>query len=362
LAQRIASDTGIDLRQVSGTGPAGRILKSDVELAALSATLSKAALSAQSSPQNSSHSRTGKVRATPAARRLARDDQVDLGRIEGSGPKARIQASDIAAFLNAPTQSEQPQSEAAQQSSSPTLSSTVSFAALPAASAVLRGRRKTIAKRLSQSWQQAPHVTFTMSIDMSQAEALRRQLADDVEQTGGKLTPTVVIAKAVAAALQRHPHLNAWLSQEGQELVLSEQPAVNLGIAVALADGLIVPVVRNAETLGLAALARRIVELAQRARSEQLTPEQVQGATFTLSNLGMYPLDHFTAIINPPQVAILSVARIQLQPVWDGSAFQAKPILQVTLSADHRALDGASAAAFLSEVKRLLEQPARLLL
>ena len=142
---------------------------------------------------------------------------------------------------------------------------------------------------------------------------------------------------------------------------MTEHGHVNLGMAVALEDGLIVPVVKDAQTLGLAGLAQAVAALSQRARAGELAPADVMDGTFTISNLGMYPIDHFTAIINPPQVAILAVGRTQVQPVWDGAAFQPTPVMQVTLAADHRAVDGAVAAAFLAELKRLLEEPARML-
>ncbi|MBK8046241.1 MAG: 2-oxo acid dehydrogenase subunit E2 [Anaerolineales bacterium] len=183
-----------------------------------------------------------------------------------------------------------------------------------------------------------------------------------MEAQGVRLTPTVFIAKAVGSALRRHPRLNAWLRQEGNQFWLVEQAQIDLGIAVALADGLIVPVVRGADQLGLAALAGRIGELAGRARQGKLNPDDVAAGTFTISNLGAQPIDHFTAIINAPQVGILAVGRAQIQPVWDGGQFAPRPILQVTLSADHRAVDGAVGAAFLAELKRLLEEPARMLL
>ncbi|MCB9158934.1 MAG: 2-oxo acid dehydrogenase subunit E2 [Caldilineaceae bacterium] len=214
---------------------------------------------------------------------------------------------------------------------------------------------------MTQSWQSAPHVTFTSSIDMTQAEALRARLRDEVEASGARFTPTILIAKAVTVALTRHPRLNAWLHEDGRDLVLTEHGHVNLGMAVALEDGLIVPVVKDAQTLGLAGLAQAVAALSQRARAGELAPADVMDGTFTISNLGMYPIDHFTAIINPPQVAILAVGRTQVQPVWDGAAFQPTPVMQVTLAADHRAVDGAVAAAFLGEIKRLLEEPARML-
>ena len=222
--------------------------------------------------------------------------------------------------------------------------------------------RRTIAARLAQAWQAIPHIFLSTTIDMTEAEALRARLAPDVERTGGKLTPTVLLARVVAAALTRHARLNAWLQGNGGDLTLTEHTTVNLGIAVALEDGLIVPVVPGAERLGLAALAAQVGDLSARARSGQLKPQEVMDGTFTISNLGMYPIEHFTAIINPPQVAILAVGRMQMQPVWTGAGFEPRPAMQVTLSADHRAVDGAVAAAFLADVKTLVEEPGRLLL
>lgn len=333
VAQRMARDAGVDLEGIAGSGPRGRIRKADV-------------VAAQAEPTGA----PGKVRATPAARRLARESGVPLADVAGSGPAGRIQAADVisAARQLPPTQVEVTGEKPAPQGIS---------------GAPLRGMRKVIAARLAQSWQAAPHVTFTASIDMTAVDALRARLAGEIEElSGARFTPTVVIARAVATALLRHRRLNAWLLGEAGEWSLLEHDAVHLGIAVALDDGLIVPVVRNAEGMGLAALARAVGDLAGRARSGKLTPDEVAGGTFTISNLGMYPIDHFTAIINPPQVAILAVGRAQVQPVWDGQAFQPRPLLRVTLSADHRAVDGAAAAAFLGELKRLLEEPVRMLL
>jgi pyruvate dehydrogenase E2 component (dihydrolipoamide acetyltransferase) len=163
-------------------------------------------------------------------------------------------------------------------------------------------------------------------------------------------------------ALLRPPRLHAWLQPDGDDLLLTEHEGVHLGVAVALDDGLIVPVIRDAQTLGLTDLAAAIADLSARARGGDLHPDEVAGGTFTISNLGTYPLDHFTAIIDPPQVAILAVARAQIRPLWDGEQFAPAPIMQVTLSADHRAVDGAVAAAFLAELKGLVEEPARMLL
>jgi pyruvate dehydrogenase E2 component (dihydrolipoamide acetyltransferase) len=199
-------------------------------------------------------------------------------------------------------------------------------------------------------------------IDLTRIDALTAELAAAVEAGGGRLTLTVWIARAVAAALARHPRLNAWLQLDGEEWVYRQHTTVNLGIAVALEDGLLVPVVHDAGRLGLTALAASIADLVRRARSGQITPDAVSGGTFSISNLGMHPVRRFTAIINPPEVAILAVGQAQMQPLWNGAGFEPRRLLEVTLSVDHRVIDGAVAAAFLAELKELLEAPARLLL
>lgn len=346
VAQRMAAATGVDLTQVTGSGPAGRIVKSDVA----SALLSPAQALQAAQPKQEGLQR---VRATPAARRLAREHGLDLAALAGSGPEGRIQAADV-------------EQEAQREKKERGLLAADEGKPLPPGEAPisqpLRGKRRTIATRLSQSWQNAPHIFLTTSIDLTRIDELTMELAGEVEAAGGRLTLTVWIARGVAAALQRHPRLNAWLQPDGDQLVYTQHEGVHLGVAVAVEDGLLVPVVRHAETLGLAALAARISDLSARARSSQLTPNEVSGSTFTLSNLGMYPVEHFTAILNPPEVAILAVGRAQMQPIWNGAAFEPRRMLQVTLSADHRVIDGAAAATFLAELKRLLEEPARLLL
>lgn len=346
VAQRMAAAAGIDLTQVTGSGPAGRIVKSDVAGALVNlAQAPQVAYPKQESSQ--------RMRATPAARRLAREHGLELAALAGSGPEGRIQAADV-------------EQEAQRRKKERALLSADKGQLLPPREAPigqpLRGKRRTIATRLSQSWQNAPHIFLTTTIDLTRIDGLTMELAGEVEAAGGRLTITVWIARGVAAALQRHPHLNAWLQPDGDQLVYTRHEGVHLGVAVAVEDGLLVPVVRHAEMLGLAALAARISDLSARARSGQLTPEEVSGSTFTFSNLGMYPVEQFTAILNPPEVAILAVGQAQMQPVWNGTSFEPRRVMQVTLSADHRVIDGAAAAAFLAELKRLLEEPARLLL
>ncbi|MGL4650965.1 MAG: dihydrolipoamide acetyltransferase family protein, partial [Caldilineaceae bacterium] len=292
------------------------------------------------------------LRATPAARRLAGEAGISLTAVIGSGPSGRVQAADVQAAALEPEKAA-PISPETRPTGGPTPASS---------SAPLRGVRRTIAKRVVQSWTTIPHIYLTSTIDMTRAEALRGLLGPEVEALGEKLTPTVLIARAVAAALGRHPRLNAHLVESGGELHLVEHESVHLGLAVALGEGLVVPVVRDAHTLGLAALAQQAGALVKRARANQLAPTDVEGGTFTVSNLGAFPVDHFTALIFPPQVAILAVGRMRMQPVWDGAAFAPRPTLEATLSADHRAVDGAVAAAFLAELKSLLEAPERMLL
>lgn len=342
VAQRMAAATGVDLTQLAGSGPAGRIVKRDVVAAA--------------TPSAPAAGAASPLRATPAARRLARAHGVDLTQLAGSGPAGRIQALDVVKRVN----SEEGRAILAEPqlpAGGPKVETTES----PVGES-LRGRRRVIATRLSQSWQRAPHIFFTSAIDLTRIDALSAELAAAVEAGGGRLTLTVWIARAVAAALARHPRLNAWLQLHGEEWVYRQHTTVNLGIAVALEDGLLVPVVHDAGRLGLTALAASITDLVTRTRAGQITPDAVSGGTFSISNLGMHPIRRFTAIINPPEVAILAVGQAQIQPVWNGATFEPRRVLEVTLSVDHRVIDGAVAAAFLSELKALLEAPARLLL
>jgi pyruvate dehydrogenase E2 component (dihydrolipoamide acetyltransferase) len=311
LAKRVAAAQNIDLGAVVGTGPDGRILRRDVEI--------------QPTEQ------PGKVRATPAARRLAREQQLDLSLLNGSGPKGRVQAADVFA------QAVQPASGAngAQQ--------------IP-----LAGIRQRIAQRVQQSYQTAPHIFVEMPVDMSQIEAQRQT----IKAEGDALSLTAVLVMACAWALQRHPKLNATLADDTTTL----HRAAHIGIAVALDEGLIVPVLHDAQALSLAAIQSRSSDLITRARAGRLQPAEVAGGTFTISNLGMFGVSRFTAIINPPQVAILAVGRINKQFVPDEHEQPVlRPLMNLVLSVDHRVIDGADAARFLDDLRRVLEQPLRLL-
>jgi len=325
VAQRLAAAHGVDLSTVVGTGPGGRITKADVE----------AALAAPSRP--AVEPPPEKVRATPAARRIARERGVDLSAVTGSGPQGRIQAADVLAFTRAPA-----------------------VAPAPAAEIIpLQGMRRTIAERMTTSYRTTPHITFTVRVDMSRFEEARARLNARAEAAGEvHVSATALIVKAVAWALRQHPWLNSTLHDEEIHLL----PEINVGVAVALEEGLIVPVVHQADRKSVAEIAAEMNDLVTRAREGRLTPADVAGGTFTVSNLGPFGIEQFTAIINPPQAAILAVGATQLEPVVDEEGqVVVRPVMRMTLSADHRVVDGARAARFLTDLREALEAPTLIL-
>ena len=326
VAERMATVEGLDLADVDGSGTDGRILRRDVE--AMLSTPVKGSLS-------------HKVRATPSARRAARERDLDLELIPGSGPRGRIQQPDVLAF-----QPEQIPSRPHGHLAEPVL--------VP-----LEGMRKTIAERMQASAQQAPHITFTLDVEMSRAIAFRNSLNNRLSAGQPKVSMTALLVKLTAWALRKHPFMNAYMQTEGILLL----PDVNIGVAVALESGLIVPVVRYADQKGLFEIASNVVDITQRARQGQLQPDDVVDGSFTISNMGMFDIDSFTAIINPPQTGILAVGRTveRFVPDEDGQP-ELRPILSLTLSADHRAVDGAQAGQFIADLRSAIEEPANTLL
>jgi pyruvate dehydrogenase E2 component (dihydrolipoamide acetyltransferase) len=221
--------------------------------------------------------------------------------------------------------------------------------------------RKTIGTRLQQSYQQVPHITFDADVDVSAAEALRARANAKLKEGQAKISLTAIVAKACAWALQRHPMVNSRLDEAAGHIILSDE--VNIGIAVALdgspTGGLIVPVVRNTQAKGVQQIANEIADLGARAKANKLKQDEISGGTFSISNLGMYSVDRFTAIINPPEAAILAVGRSKMSFVPDENGQPiVKPIMTIRLSADHRVIDGAVAAQFLSDVRAAIEAPA----
>ncbi len=328
LAERLARAHGVDLSAVPGTGPGGRVTKVDVE-AYLARPPGGAA------PE-------GKVKAVPAARRLARERGVNLRTVEGTGPGGRIQSVDVERAAEAMRAAEEAPARWAIRRRVP-----------------LAGMRRAIAERMTRSVREAPQFTVSVDVDMGRALAVVEELSAWAEREEGvRVTLTALLIRACAWALRRHPALNATL--EGEEIL--EWEAVNIGVAVAVPEGLVVPVVHGADRLGLLAIARALEEKAGRAREGRLRPEDLQGGTFTLSNLGMYGVDRFTAILNPPQAAILAVGRVAKRPVvGEGDRVEVRPMAALTLTADHRIVDGAQAARFLDDLRAALERPGILL-
>jgi pyruvate dehydrogenase E2 component (dihydrolipoamide acetyltransferase) len=283
-------------------------------------------------------SKIEKIVATPAARRLARDTDVDLAKIAPTRPSGRIGKADVEAYLAGLEQTPTPPK---------------GVKAIP-----LTGMRKTIAERMQTSAREAPHIVLTVEVDMGEVEQLRQRLGKIIATTDGqRISVTAVLTRVVASALQRHPSLNAKL--EGEEIWLL--PDINLGIAVALEEGLIVPVIHNADQKSLRELSRLLSDLTEKAREGKLIPDDVADGTFTITNLGMYGVDEFEAIINPPQAAILAAGRIVDRAAVVDGEIEIRPTARITLSADHRIVDGAVGANFLREVRQLLENPYLLL-
>jgi pyruvate dehydrogenase E2 component (dihydrolipoamide acetyltransferase) len=292
----------------------------------------------------------GKVRATPVARRLAAQMGINLSLVIGSGPRGRIHKADVLAFAE--------QAPAAAPPAAAAVAAPAIQVPLPSARqkevVSLAGPRRIIAERMAYSAFTAPHITLTLSVDMTEAARLRSRLLDSLQQrTGQRLSYTAILARAVASVLPHHPYLNASLN--GDEIILWDD--VHLGIATSLEDYLIVPVIREAQSKGLEQLVVDMADLLERARAKRLTPSEMAGSTFTISNLGMFGIESFTAIINPPEAAILAVGKIVNTPQEVDGRIELRPVMQMTLSADHRIVDGAAGARFLAALKETLENP-----
>ena len=290
--------------------------------------------------------KTDKVRATPAARRLARLNNVDLYDVKGSGPRNRVQAQDILSYQPAVT------------GSAVTTVADDEFELIP-----WTPMRKIISENMVQSKREVPHVVMTAEVDMTKVVSLRKDLISLVEEeTNERLSYLEIITKATTCVLKKYPIFNSRSSEEG----IYQYKHVNMGIAVALEDGLIVPVVKNADKKGLAELTTDIKELTRKARNSQLSKDEMTGATFTISSLGKSKVKHFTPIINYPEAAILGVGGMyeKQEIITDNGEVKVinKPVVELSLSFDHRVVDGAPASNFLSDLVTILEEPMSLLL
>ena len=323
-ARRVALERGVDLGQVRGTGPRGRILIADVERAAEAAP-PEAPPGIGAPPQQEDQ-----AQVVPAARRLARERGIDLTQVRGTGPGGRILIADVEQAVQAPDQ-------APVQAISKTVPMT--------------GIRRTIATRMLQSQQTMAQVTLTTEANVADAMALRVGVSR--QWTDLSLSPLHLAVKAAARALKDHPRLNAIQGEDEVQLM----DEVNIGVAVSLPEGLITPVIRNADQKTLAQIAGEARDLASKTREGRARPEDVTGGTFTISNLGAYEVDAFTPIINPPQVAILGVGRVVDKPVILQGEIAKGAMMYLSLTFDHRVVDGAPAAEFLQKLKGYLEDP-----
>jgi pyruvate dehydrogenase E2 component (dihydrolipoamide acetyltransferase) len=278
----------------------------------------------------------GRVKASPLARRIARERGIDLSNVAGTGPDGRVVAEDV---------------ERAAATGGPAATA----AAAPIAEDVeveqLSSMRRTIARRLTEAWQ-APVFQLGITVDMDRALEVRKRLVD-LQGDGAKPTVSDLLTKVCAMALMRHRAVNALYTGDAIEL----HPTANVGIAVAIPNGLVVPVIQGCERKTIAEIAAARAELVDRARSGKLQHGDLDGGTFTISNLGMFGIERFIAVLNPPQAAILAVGSTEEKPVVVDGQVVVRPRMELTLTCDHRAIDGATGAQFLGDVKAFLEEP-----
>ena len=351
---------------------AGQAVAGQTAAAAAAAPAPPAAAANGAQPGNAGLSvdADGRIKASPLAKKVAAEKGIDLAQVPGSGDGGRIVKKDVDSYTPGKAATTQPAASTAQPSgAAQPAGATASSAAQPGKAYVptaplgqvsfdevpVSQMRKAIARSLSESLFTAPHFYVTMSIDMDKAVESRAKIN---EIAPVKISFNDLVLKAVSLALKQHPAINSsWL---GDKIRINHH--VNIGVAVAVEDGLLVPVVRFADTKGLAQIAVEVKEFAQRAKNKKLQPADWEGSTFTISNLGMFGVDEFTAIINSPNACILAVSAIQQVPVVKNGAVVPGNVMKVTLSCDHRVVDGATGSAFLQTVKGLLEEPMRMLI
>ena len=348
IARRLARERGIDLALIMGSGPGGRIVEKDV---------------LEYVPSGDGNRSIGWVKASPLARRLARERGIELGQVSGTGPEGRIVEQDILSFAVGVGDVEAPASQVAPAEVAETAPAAVDVpsAEAPATAGAdrveLSRMRQAIARVTVDSKRQAPHFYVTADIDMGKAMELRREV-NDALLPEGRVSVNDLVVRACAIALGRHPKFNAFF----QEDHLQFNNSINIGIAISLESGLIVPGISDCGNKSLAEIAAASKDLIERANSGSLRNEEYSGTTFSISNLGMFDVDSFAAIIFPPHAAVLAVGTVKEQPVVRDGKLEVGQVMKATLSTDHRVADGAEAARFLVEVKGLLEKPISLLI
>jgi pyruvate dehydrogenase E2 component (dihydrolipoamide acetyltransferase) len=326
LARRLANERGVDLSTVNGTGPGGRITEADIpERGGPAAAVN------------------GYVKASPLAKRLARERGIDLATLTGTGPGGRITEVDVP--------------EHAAPTAAPASDGGAAPAALTSESVELSRMRQAIARVTVDSKREAPHFYVAVDIDMTKAMSFRRDLNDELDAEK-RVSVNDFIVKASAIAIGRHPKFNSFFRDDHLQMNAS----INVGIAIALESGLIVPGINGCETKTLVEIAVASRDLVARANSGTLRNDEYSGTTFSVSNLGMFDIESFTAIIFPPHAAVLAVGTVKEQPVVRDGELAVAQIMKTTLSTDHRVADGAEAAQFLVEIKKLLENPMSLVI
>lgn len=293
----------------------------------------------------SAPSATGRIKASPLARRIAKERGVELSAVQGTGPEGRIVAEDVERAAAGEAPAETPTF---------TMPSVAPAAEAPAVRTVeFTSMRKVIARRMSEAWT-APHFQVSLTADVGRMIELRQVLVEATPEGGIRPTYSDIITKLVAAGLTRHPALNAHFAGDA----VHQYGPANIGLAIAVDGGLVVPVIPACERRSVTAIAAARADLVERSRTGKLTAEDFEGGTFTISNLGMYGIERFQAVLNPPQVGILAVGSIEERVVVEDGEMVVRPRMEMTLSCDHRAVDGAQGSEFLRTLKQLIQEPA----
>ena len=348
LARRIAEQAGLDIGDIEGTGAHGKITRADVEAAAGGKKPSGAGISAED--------KGDRIFASPLARRLAREAGIDLDDIDGTGPNGRIVKADVEKAKSQPKPA--PEDKAA-ASEAPEKGA----ADIPESEAYeivkMSTMRKVIASRMAHSKSNVPHFYLTVDCEIDELLKVRKALNERGEKAGVKLSVNDFIIRACALALMEVPEANAGFESEG---LMRRYSRADISVAVAIDGGLITPIVRGANEKGLAQISGEMKDLAGRAKDGKLAPEEYQGGSFSISNLGMFGIKQFDAVINEPQGCILAVGAGEARPVVKNGEIVPATVMSATLSCDHRVVDGATGALLLSAIKRLIEYPPAMLL
>lgn len=357
-ARSLAKKMGVELDMIVGSGKQGRIQKEDIESFSFS-------------------NKGGGI--TPLARKIAEAHGIDYSNINGSGFRGQIRRRDIMKLvgsgkevdlsvimdpftLNNRTKVSETHKEVSGTSSSSTTNDAIqnNKPSQAVEFVPMNMMRRVIAKRMSDSYFSAPTFVLNYEVDMTEAIKLRKQILEPIkEKTGKKITVTDIISLAVVRTLMNHPYINASLSSDGSQIELHNY--VNLAMAVGMDEGLLVPVVHNAQNMSLTELMLKLKDITERAVGKKLTPQDQEGSTFTISNLGMYGVESFTSIINQPNSAILSIASTKEMPVVRNGEIVVRSIMKMSLTSDHRVINGLAAAKFMQELKNSLENPLPLL-